>query len=616
MSEIEDLKKQLALLNQNLLVSKNEINRLEGELYLNKQKLSNSNSKISDFTDAIPFSVFEIYENGQLIFLNKLANEILDNSSEDLIGKNLFDYLTPQVANDIKHNIEIALNTKSKVSSVFKLNGKYFKVITIPSIDSYRIQNSVIIFSEDISTQIESESELNFKTILLGKVYEEAPDGFMIFEFESDKLISCNRKIKEMFELSELNYISDINDFISNARVKPLSKTDKEIIINQVKLYGFFDDEVEYKTIRGNTFWASYSIKLLKLEKEDVFLIRLSDISEIKKINKQLFLDKQKRILQIENSPLGYVEWNENFEVVEWNKSSEKIFGYSKQEATGKSAYFLVDKKLITVLDEYWRDIKSGKIIVEQKVYQNITKDGQIIHVNWFSTALYDTNGKFIGIGCLVENITEQLKNEAEINRQLHEKEILLSEVHHRVKNNLAIISGLLFMQSESVDDPKIKQILTESQSRIKSMAIIHDQLYKSENFSEINIHDYLKELTKKIASSYSSNNKYIDIDIESNNFSMPISQALTIGLIINELVINSYKYAFTNKDSGKIKVRFNKNEKYFFSVGDNGVGFPLNKATESKSSLGMNLIQILVQQLKGEVEFFNDGGAVCKIKF
>jgi PAS domain S-box-containing protein len=492
MSEIEDLKKQLAELSENLLQHKIEILNLQEKNKDLKEKFTSSNLRISDFTNSIPFSIFEISENGEIIFLNNLSKDILNVSHENFIGASIYDFLPLQVANDIKHNLQLAIISKSSVSSVFKLNKKYFKVLTIPRVDLITNQNSIIIFSEDITPQIESETELNFKTILLSKVYEEAPDGFMIFEFETDQLISCNRKIKEMFELSELNYVSDINNFIRMARVKHLTETDKKLIVNQVKLYGFFEDEVEYKTYKGNTFWANYSIKLLKLENEEVFLIRLSDISELKKINKQLFLDKQKRTLQIEQSPLGYIEWGENFEVLEWNKSSQTIFGYSKKEIIEKKAYSLVKEDLRPTFVEYWNDIKSGKVLREQKVFQNITKSGELILVNWFSTALFDTSGKFIGISCLVENITEQKNNEDEINRQLKEKEILLSEVHHRVKNNLAIISGLLFMQSESVDDPKIKQLLTESQSRIKSMAIIHDQLYKSENFSEIDIQEYL----------------------------------------------------------------------------------------------------------------------------
>jgi PAS domain S-box-containing protein len=145
-----------------------------------------------------------------------------------------------------------------------------------------------------------------------------------------------------------------------------------------------------------------------------------------------LFLDKQKRTLQIEQSPLGYIEWGENFEVLEWNKSSQTIFGYSKKEIIEKKAYSLVKEDLRPTFVEYWNDIKSGKVLREQKVFQNITKSGELILVNWFSTALFDTSGKFIGISCLVENITEQQNNEDEINRQLKEKEILLSEVHLR----------------------------------------------------------------------------------------------------------------------------------------------------------------------------------------
>ncbi|MFN5628937.1 MAG: PAS domain-containing protein [Bacteroidota bacterium] len=276
MLEIEDLKSQIVALSESLQDSKNEVQNLERKLGNVEQQLFSSNLRIKDFSDFIQFSIFEIFEDGEIIFLNKLSKEILNFVEDNFVGSNIFDYLPEQVANDIRHNIDLSLRSENKVSSVFKLNEKYYKVLTVPRYCSSLSRKSIIIFSEDITPQIESETELNFKTILLSKVYEEAPDGFMIFEFETDQLISCNRKIKEMFELSELNYVSDINNFIRIARVKELTETDKKLIINQVKLYGFFEDEVEYKTYKGNTFWASYSIKLLKLEKKEVFLIRLS----------------------------------------------------------------------------------------------------------------------------------------------------------------------------------------------------------------------------------------------------------------------------------------------------------------------------------------------------
>ena len=121
------------------------------------------------------------------IFFNKLSKEILNITDDNFIGSNIFNYLPEQVANDFKHNIELSLSSENQVSSVIKLNKKYYKVLTVPRYCSSLTRKSIIIFSEDITPQIESETELNFKTILLSKVYEEAPDGFMIFEFETDQ---------------------------------------------------------------------------------------------------------------------------------------------------------------------------------------------------------------------------------------------------------------------------------------------------------------------------------------------------------------------------------------------------------------------------------------------
>jgi hypothetical protein len=171
-------------------------------------------------------------------------------------------------------------------------------------------------------------------------------------------------------------------------------------------------------------------------------------------------------------------------------------------------------------------------------------------------------------------------------------------------------------MHSEHVEDESVKLILKESQSRIKSMAIIHEQLYQTENFGNINVNIYLKELVKKIASTFNNDRKIIDLDIEVSDFSMPISQALIIGLIINELVINSYKYAFDHVEIGKIKIRFEKKGKHILRVSDNGVGYKEDYNFEKSNSLGLNLVKILAKQLKGDVLFENKKGAYCTLIF
>jgi two-component sensor histidine kinase len=147
-------------------------------------------------------------------------------------------------------------------------------------------------------------------------------------------------------------------------------------------------------------------------------------------------------------------------------------------------------------------------------------------------------------------------------------------------------------------------------------MAIIHEQLYQTENFGNVNLRQYLKELIKKIATSFNFENKEIDIDVEVGEFSMPISQALMIGLIINELVINSYKYAFEQKSEGQIKVRFEKKAKYILRVSDTGIGYSENYNFEKSNTLGLNLVKILSKQLKGDVLFENKNGAYCTLIF
>ena len=166
MLEIEDLKKQIVLLSKSLQDSKNDVQELEQKLGNVEQELLKSNLRIKDFSDFINFSIFETYENGEIIFFNKLSKEILNITDDNFIGSNIFNYLPEQVANDVKHNIELSISSENQVSSVFKLNEKYYKVLTVPRYCSSLTRKSIIIFSEDIAPQIESETELNFKTIL------------------------------------------------------------------------------------------------------------------------------------------------------------------------------------------------------------------------------------------------------------------------------------------------------------------------------------------------------------------------------------------------------------------------------------------------------------------
>ena len=198
------------------------------------------------------------------------------------------------------------------------------------------------------------------------------------------------------------------------------------------------------------------------------------------------------------------------------------------------------------------------------------------------------------------------------------EKEVLLKEIHHRVKNNLQVISSLLNLQSNSLSDEKMKSAVKEGQSRVKSMALIHQTLYQSDRLSRIDMQDYIEKLLSFLSDTYRDEKKEIITGINAKNISLDIDTAIPLGLIINELVSNSFKHAFRNKTKGKIEVVLEKpgSIEYNLFVSDNGIGLADNLDIEKADSLGLKLVNILTRQLKGKLTFHKNDVTVFSIKF
>jgi two-component sensor histidine kinase len=221
-------------------------------------------------------------------------------------------------------------------------------------------------------------------------------------------------------------------------------------------------------------------------------------------------------------------------------------------------------------------------------------------------------------------DITERKKNENELGRLYEQtrqdaetKTILLQELNHRVKNNLAMISSLLELQASSIKDPTAKSILSSTRHRIHSMALVHDQIYRSENLSSINAREYFNSIITQLDKAYGSLQRLIDINVKVDNVPLPLAFAIPCGLILNELLTNAFKYAFPGDQNGEIIVEFHKNNNRFvLSVGDNGVGLPARLDFREAESMGLRLINILTQQLKGEISLDQSKGTLFKITF
>ncbi len=261
--------------------------------------------------------------------------------------------------------------------------------------------------------------------------------------------------------------------------------------------------------------------------------------------------------------------------------------------------------------------LKKGVTTEVYEEYRIITSEKNI---KWVSTRIFpiaDKNGVIYRITGISEDITARKNAEEVINSSLEEKEILLKEIHHRVKNNLQVIYSILGLQANYIKDETYLNILRESQQRIKSMAIIHEKLYQSKDLAKINFQEYVTNLTNTLYETYRYSNQNLEIKINVEKIFLGIDSAIPCGLIINEIFSNSLKHAFSGINNGEITISFNQENDYFYLIiKDNGIGLPENFDIKKAKSLGLKLISTLIKQIKGHLELNGNNGTEFKISF
>lgn len=217
----------------------------------------------------------------------------------------------------------------------------------------------------------------------------------------------------------------------------------------------------------------------------------------------------------------------------------------------------------------------------------------------------------------LIKEILERRCAESGLKQSLAEKDVLLKEIHHRIKNNLQIISSLLNLQSRNLQDSSAKSSFNESNNRIRSIATLHEQLYRSKDLSRINFTTYIRNMTNNLLHSYGVPNNTIKININSEQIYLDINTAIPCGLIVNELVSNAIKHGFPDRHSGEITVIFNKlGDKYVLKVSNNGIKFPSELNIENCTTLGLELVSSLSKQLKGSLSLERENITKFKLEF
>jgi PAS domain S-box-containing protein len=348
----------------------------------------------------------------------------------------------------------------------------------------------------------------------------------------------------------------------------------------------------------------------------------LSDLAD--SINNSLFsLQKSEKELEnsekkyrniFENTGTAVLIADEDMTISLINKTFENILNKEKSQIIGKNWLNMIAPEDRDRISNYHKisDTNNGSDIVLKTYDVQLNIDGE--PRSFFATFDFIPGTKKSLISLI--DITERKKAEILLKASLKEKELLLREIHHRVKNSLQIISSLLSLQADEIDDKEIVERYNESENRIHTIALVHESLYNSNDISEINFHDYVESLVQNIKDSYNIDIKNIIITLELDDYELGIETAIPLGLIINELVSNAIKHAFINQE-GNILLKLTKSDDiYELTISDDGKGLRNDFDMDNEKSLGFILINALVKQLEGEIEVLIDGGSVFIIKF
>jgi PAS domain S-box-containing protein len=382
--------------------------------------------------------------------------------------------------------------------------------------------------------------------------------------------------------------------------------TDKEIVVNNPHGQRFYDVRVSpLKDVHGDLVSQ---------------IVVLRDITDRKRAEELLHESEEKFRTIFEHASDEIVYLDKYGNILDINKKGEEMFGYKRDQFIGKNFTeidFIDPENMKKVRDLFSELLIGSKPVSLPLVELEVNHENGTKVFAEVSTELIKKNGEVEGVLSIIRDITERKRAEEKVKQSLEEKEVLLREIHHRVKNNLQVISSLLNLQSAYVEDCQYKEMFKESQNRVKSMSLIHEKLYQSENLANIDFEEYVRALTNGLIRSYGINTDKVSLEVEVGHVSLGIDTAIPCGLVINELVSNSLKHAFPG-GKGEILVSLHTNNGTTeLTVKDNGVGIPEDISLRRTESLGLRLVSILVEdQMKGNIDLIRTEGTEFRITF
>lgn len=465
---------------------------------------------------------------------------------------------------------------------------------------------------------------------------EAAPTGMLMMD-ESGAIVLVNAQVEKLFGYPRTELLGQRIEMLVPPRFRNRHPEFRTAFFGDPKaramgggreLYGLRKD--------GSEIPIEIGLNPLRTPEGNFVLSSVVDITERKRSVEQFRM-------AIEAAPTGMLMMNREGVIVLVNVQVEKLFGYPREELLGQRIELLVPLRYRSghpnFREGFFASPKARAMGGGRELY-GLRKNGTEVPIEIGLNPLQTPEGSFV-LSSVVditerkradkerENLLGQLRTlnadlerrvterTAQLSATLREREILLQEIHHRVKNNLQVISSLINMQVRQLEDTSSRDALEECQTRVQAIALIHEKLYQSKDYSRVPFSEYAKSLASNIFAATGISPAAVSLQLAMEDVSLGVDKAIPCGLILNELITNALKHAFPPPSRGSVRVELRaEDDQIAFSVSDDGVGMSDKFDLKDSSSLGLSLVYTLVEQLEGQVEILRESGTTFRIRF
>jgi len=455
-------------------------------------------------------------------------------------------------------------------------------------------------------------------------------DKLNILHLEDDE--NDSELLRNELEVSGLNFsynrVDNEKDFVSS-----LSNSDYNIIFSDFSLPTYnglkalekcvaIRPELPFILVSG-TLGEDAAVESMKMGATD-YVLKNKLYKLIPTINRALVEVNEKKLRQFAENRYGLLiesardvifTLSTTGEIISLNRAFDEITGLKREDWIGKNFSGLIHSDDLHIAVSKFENTLAGNKTERYEIRFN-NSEGGLLYGEILTALIQQKNipGEVLGI---VRDVTERRSAEKLILNSLREKEILLKEIHHRVKNNLQVIISLLNMQASELNDPALISSYREIQNRVISMSLVHQSFYQSNSLSDIDFSVYIKRLAENLFKIFGFSKEKIALEIKTSGIHISIDTAIPLGLLINEVLSNSLKHGFREEDSGSIYIELTDlGNDYILKIGDSGSGMPEDIAPGKTNSLGMTLIKMLCEQIDGKIELNLNNGTEYIVKF